>query len=118
MRIRDGRASVSARCGRMSHNLTANSVANPQDVCPTVHQTWMGRGLKVEYKSENLPAVVVRFCVLAIGTEMQAGMFAVPCLAMGYPPGPYQVIKTVVSFVGTAVFFIGILRWLTLALRV
>lgn len=39
----------------------------------------MGRGLKVGYESENLPAVVVRFCVLAIGTEMQAGMSAAPC---------------------------------------
>ncbi len=49
--------------------LSANPVANPQDVCPTVHQMWMGRGLKVGYESENLPAVVVRFCVLAIGTK-------------------------------------------------
>ncbi len=69
MRIRDGRASVSVRCGRMSHTSTANPVANPQDVCPTVHQMWMGRGLKVGYESENLPVVVVRFCVLAIGTK-------------------------------------------------
>ncbi len=68
MRIRDGRASVSARCGRMSHTLTANPVANPQDVCPTVHEMWMGRGLKVGCESENLPAVVC-FCVLAIGTK-------------------------------------------------
>ena len=117
MRIRDGRASVSVRCGRMSHTSTANPVANPQDVCPTVHEMWMGRGLKVGYESENLPAVVVRFCVLAIGTEMQAGMSAAPYQA-AYPPGPYQVIETVVSFVGTAVFFIGILRRLTLASRV
>ena len=69
MKIRDGRASVSARCGWMSHTLTANPVANPQDVCPTVHEMWMGRGLKVGCKSENLPAVVIRFCVLAIGTK-------------------------------------------------
>jgi hypothetical protein len=69
VRIRDGRASVSVRCGRMSHTLTANPVANPQDVCPTVHEMWMGRGLKVGYESENLPAVVVCFCVLAIGTK-------------------------------------------------
>jgi hypothetical protein len=80
---------------------------------------WMGRGLKVGYESENLPAVVaVRFCVLAIGTKMQAGMCPVAPHTTGYPPGPYQVIKTVVSFVGTAVFFIGIFRWLTLASRV
>ena len=29
----------------------------------------MGRGLKVGHESENLPAVVIRFCVLAIGTK-------------------------------------------------
>jgi hypothetical protein len=37
---------------------------------------------------------------------MQAWMCAAPPQATEYPPGPYQVIKTVVSFVGTAVFLL------------